>query len=49
MDPTILPLTPPAIPDPSEPDFAMPEDAVAAVSSMTNAVDTDDMFDPMAG
>ncbi len=49
MNPNDPMQTPAAVPDPTEPDFAMPADGEDAVATVTHEVDTDDMFDPMAG
>ena len=49
MTPTDPLQTPAPLPDPAEPDFAMPAEGEAAVAPVTHEVDADDMFDPLSG
>ncbi len=49
MHPNDPATAPAAVPNPTDPDFMMPDKGEAEVASVTHEVDTDDMFDPMAG
>ena len=48
MDPNDPATAPVVMPDPTEPDFAMPAESEEVVAPLIHGIDQDDMFDPMA-